>query len=82
MKKVLCHVLAEKEVVDAVTYCDGQEVGLGLEYLEEVEHDAVTFLARYSEAGSKVQGSIRRFILPRFPYSPLYRVLDQDRIRT
>jgi plasmid stabilization system protein ParE len=78
--KVVFHPLAEQELVDAAAYYEEQKSGLGLEYLEEVEH-AVTFLALYSEAGSKVRGSIRRLILPRFPYSLLYRVLGEDQVR-
>ena len=51
-----------------------------MEYLEEVEH-TVSFLIRYPEAGSKVQGSVRRLTLPKFSYSLLYRTLDNDKIR-
>ena len=43
MKNVVFHPLAEQELLDAVTYYEEQRVGLGLEYLEEVEH-TVSFL--------------------------------------
>lgn len=79
MRSVIFHLLAEQELLDAVSYYEEQETGLGLEYLGEVEH-AVNFLMRYPEAGSKVRGSIRRLTLPKFPYSLLYRVLE-DQIR-
>jgi toxin ParE1/3/4 len=45
--------------------------------LDEVEH-AVNFLMRYPEAGSKVRGSIRRLTLPKFSYSLLYRVMEEQ----
>jgi plasmid stabilization system protein ParE len=80
MKIVVFHPLAEQELVDAVTYYEEQRVGLGLEYLEEVEH-TVSFLRRYPEAGSKVRGSVRRLTLPKFSYSLLYRTLENDQIR-
>jgi plasmid stabilization system protein ParE len=79
MKSVVFHPLAEQELLDAVSYYEEQEAGLGLEYLGEVEH-AVNFLMRYPEAGAKITGAIRRLTLPKFPYSLLYRVLE-DRIR-
>ena len=77
MRSVIFHPLAEQELLDAVSYYEEQETGLGLEYLSEVEH-AVNFLVRYPEAGSKVRGSIRRLTLPKFPYSLLYRVSEEQ----
>jgi toxin ParE1/3/4 len=66
MKSVTFHPLAEQELIDAVSYYEEQEAGLGLEYLGEVEH-AVNFLMRYPEAGAKITGAIRRLTLPKFP---------------
>jgi toxin ParE1/3/4 len=80
MNNVVFHPLAEKELIDAAAYYETQRPGLGLEYLEEVEH-AVNFITRYSEAGSRVQGSLRRLTLPKFPYSLLYRVIGDAQIR-
>lgn len=77
MKSVIFNPLAEQELLDAVSYYEEQETGLGLEYLGEVEH-AVNFLVRYPEAGAKVRGSIRRLTLPKFPYSLLYRLLEEQ----
>jgi toxin ParE1/3/4 len=79
MRNIIFHPLAEQELLDAVSYYEEQETGLGLDYLGEVEH-AVNFLMRYPEAGSKVRGSIRRLTLPKFPYSLLYRV-SKEQIR-
>lgn len=72
MKTVVFHPLANQELVNAATYYEEQRQGLGLEYLEEVEH-AVNFLRRYPEAGLEVQSSVSRLILPKFPYSLLGR---------
>jgi toxin ParE1/3/4 len=77
MRNIIFHLLAEQELLDAVSYYEEQETGLGLDYLGEVEH-AVNFLMRYPEAGAKVRGSIRRLTLPKFPYSLLYRVSEEQ----
>lgn len=67
MKNVIFHPLAEQELIDATAYHEEQKPGLGLEFLEQLE-DAVNFLMRYPEAGSKVRSSVRRVILPKFSY--------------
>jgi toxin ParE1/3/4 len=77
MKSVIFNPLAEQELLDAVSYYEEQEAGLGLEYLSEVEH-AVNFLMRYPETGTRVKDSIRRLPLPKFPYSLLYSVLEEQ----
>jgi toxin ParE1/3/4 len=69
MKSVIFHPLAEQELIDAVSYHEEQETGLGLEYLGEVEH-AVNFLMRYPESGVKVRGAIRRLTLPKTINTP------------
>jgi toxin ParE1/3/4 len=80
MRNVVFHPLAEQELIEAAAYYQEQKLELGLEYLEEVEH-AINFLIRYPEAGSIIRGSIRRLILPKFPYSLLYRLLENEQIR-
>jgi toxin ParE1/3/4 len=80
MKRIVFHPLAEQELVDVASYYEEQNQGLGLEYLAEVE-GAVNLLIRYPSAGVVVQESIRQLILPKFPYSLLYRVVDDDLIR-
>jgi toxin ParE1/3/4 len=80
MKNVVFHPLAEQELIDAAVYYEEENQGLGLEYLSVVEH-AANLLTRYPNVGSVVRGSIRRLILPRFPYSLLYRVVDKEIIR-
>jgi len=80
MKGVRFSPLAERELADAIEYYEQQKSGLGSEFLEEVRR-AVLFLAKYPEAAPQVRGSIRRFVLPRFPYSLLYRTLESGRFR-
>ncbi|WP_392531388.1 type II toxin-antitoxin system RelE/ParE family toxin [Nostoc sp. C117] len=80
MTRVVFHPLAEQELVDIASYYEEQNQGLGLDYLTEVE-GAVNLLIRYPAAGVVVRGFVRRLILPKFPYSLLYRVVDDDLIR-
>ena len=80
MKTVIFHPLFSQELTDAIAYYEAQQPGLGLEYLEDVEN-TVNLLRIYPEAGSRVRGSIRRLILPKFPYSLLYRLLENEQIR-
>jgi toxin ParE1/3/4 len=80
MTRVVFHPLAEQELVDVASYYEEQNQGLGLDYLTEVE-GAINLLMRYPAAGVVVRGFVRRLILPKFPYSLLYRVVDDDLIR-
>ncbi len=80
MRTIIFHPLAEQELADAIAYYENQEIGLGLELLETVEY-STKLLVRYPEMGSPVKGSIRSLVIPKFPYSLLYRFLDSDNIR-
>ena len=80
MTRVVFHPLAEQELVDVASYYEEQNQGLGLDYLTEVE-GAINLLMRYPAAGVVVRRFVRRLILPKFPYSLLYRVVDDDLIR-
>ncbi|MEH2196487.1 MAG: type II toxin-antitoxin system RelE/ParE family toxin [Nostoc sp.] len=80
MKRIVFHPLAEQELVDVASYYEEQNQGLGLDYLTEVE-GAINLLMRYPAAGVVVRGFVRRLILPKFLYSILYRVVDDNLIR-
>lgn len=72
--------LAEQELAEAISYYEDQRPGLGTELLEEVRH-AVALLGRHPEAAPRVKGAIRRLVLPRFPYSILYRPVGPGLVR-
>ena len=80
MRNVIFHPLAVQELIDAAVYYEEENQGLGLEYLSEVER-AANLLIRYPNSGSVIRGFVRRLILPRFPYSLLYRFVDEELIR-
>jgi toxin ParE1/3/4 len=66
------HPSAVLELAEAVEFYDQAARGLGDEFLREVER-AIVFLDRYPDASPKVGREMRRFVLPRFPYSLIYR---------
>jgi toxin ParE1/3/4 len=72
--------LAELELGEAVEFYDQARRGLGDSFLHEVER-AIAFLERYPEAAPKVGRKVRRFVLPRFPYSLIYRHLGGGQTR-
>lgn len=72
--------LAERELDEAYQYYEEQSPGLGERLLDEVEH-ALIFIRRHPEAAPRVLGSIRRLVLPRLPYSILYRPLKDGGLR-
>jgi plasmid stabilization system protein ParE len=80
MRNVIFHPLVVQELINAAVYYEEENQGLGLEYLSEVER-AANLLIRYPNSGSVIRGFVRRLILPRFPYSLLYRVVDEELIR-
>lgn len=80
MKAAVFHRLAERELVEAVEYYENERRGLGEELLVEIE-GAIVFLDRYPEAAPRVGRKVRSCVLPRFPYSLIYRQLATGQIR-
>ena len=65
--------LARKEVDDAVTWYNKQVIGLGQEFLDELDRvvrRAVTFPISCPE----IEPGVRRCLLARFPYGVIYGV--------
>lgn len=79
MKQATFNRLAERELTEAVLYYERESPGLGARLYEEVRR-AVALLERFPEAGPRFRGETRRLILPKFPYSLVYR-LTQGRLR-
>lgn len=80
MRKVSFNRQAERELTEAFRYYEQESPGLGERFLEEVT-SSTSFLRRYPLAAPRIMGSIRRFVLPRFPYYLLYRPISDDKIR-
>lgn len=64
---------AQKEMTAAARYYQTQSIGLGTEFLDEVER-TIASIAAHPEMDPKVKGDVRRRLLKRFPFGVLYVV--------
>jgi plasmid stabilization system protein ParE len=69
---------AQEEMIAAAQYYQGQSIGLGAEFLDEVER-TVAAIASHPNAAPKVKQEIRRRLLKRFPFGVLY-IITADEI--
>jgi|SRR6185436_412298 len=67
------HRLAERELIEAAQYYEAEKPGLGRAFLNEIER-CLRSIQLNPEAGTMVQGVVRRRLLRRFPYALLYAV--------
>ena len=58
---------------EAAAFYEERAKGLGLAFLNEVEH-AVTSILEHPNAGTVVGPDVRRRLVRRFPYGVLYRI--------
>jgi plasmid stabilization system protein ParE len=65
--------LAEQELNDAAQYYELERASLGSAFLTEVQRCCASIL-EHPEAGTIVQGTIRRRLVGRFPYAVLYSI--------
>lgn len=79
--RVVFHELAERELHEAAVYYFATErPGLGEAFLAEI-HRITALIGKMPEAGSLVEGDVRRWRLRRFPYAIIYRVrVDHVRV--
>ena len=62
---------AQEEMTAAARYYQTQSMGLGTEFLAEVER-TIAAIASHPKAAPKVRQDIRRRLLKRFPFGILY----------
>lgn len=76
MKPVIIHSEAIAELDGAISYYDDQNVGLGLDFLAEVEH-AINNIQQNPKLGAvyDVPG-LRRYVMQRFPFLIFYAELE------
>jgi toxin ParE1/3/4 len=75
--KVSFRRFAHYEFDEAADWYDGERIGLGAEFIAEIE----ALVARISADPylyQKALGSIRRAVAPRFPYSIYYKVRKSE----
>jgi toxin ParE1/3/4 len=69
------------DVAEAFSWYQAQRVGLGWEFVAELEN-TLALLQRAPEAGPVVHRSLRRALLRRFPYAVYYELIpDKVHIR-
>ncbi len=71
--KLEFHPEAELELIEAALHYELQVPGLGERFESEVQR-ATDFLLDHPEIGPPVDPDLRRFVLPRFPFTLIYRV--------
>ena len=70
--------LADQEVDDAVAWHNEQADGLGRDFLDELDR-VIRLIRTYPLLAKQIESEIRRFLIPRFPYSLIYGI-DQETI--
>lgn len=67
------HPDAAKELTSSVQYYEEKSLGLGGEFLDEIE-DAIAQAMAYPKSGTLLSKDERRILLSRFPYEIIYYV--------
>ena len=66
-------IAAEFDADDAAAFYESRELGLGAEFVEELDKTVLRILEQ-PYAGSPGPRNTRRFFTHRFPYSVVYRI--------
>jgi len=73
------HPDAQAELIAAAQFYEQRVAGLGARFLDEFDA-AIVRINEAPERWRKVEGELRRYLMPRFPYGIYYRV-RADEIR-
>lgn len=79
-RRIEFHVAAQFELDQAIAYYESRESGLGEQFLAEARR-ILSLISDYPEIGAPIWNTRRRFLLDRFPYAIIYRVLPDGSIR-
>jgi plasmid stabilization system protein ParE len=72
------HRAASAEFIEASTWYEGKRLGLGIEFIAEIER-CISLASSHPLQFAVVREDVRRVVANRFPYSVYYRT-DGDRI--
>ena len=64
---------AEEEMYEQARFYEGRSEGLGLDFLDEVEHTVKSILS-FPESGPVISKNLRRRITRGFPFGLLYAI--------
>ncbi|NCC51205.1 MAG: type II toxin-antitoxin system RelE/ParE family toxin [Spartobacteria bacterium] len=73
------HPYANEELDKAVQYYENCQIGLGLDFAEEV-YAAIARIIKYPESWSLISTNTRRCLINRFPYGVIFQI-KSDTIR-
>lgn len=77
MKPVIVHSEAIEELDGAISYYEDQKVGLGLDFLAEVEQ-ALDKIQQNPNLGAVYKATgLRRYVIQRFPFLIFYAELEE-----
>ena len=66
------HPLANSELAEAVQHYEECQIGLGLDFAEEV-YAAIERISKYPDAWFELSRNTRRCLLNRFPYGVIFQ---------
>lgn len=66
--RVIYHPHAEAELTEAAQYYESRVPTLGVQFLDE-ENRAVAAIREAPERWRVIEGNVRRYLMPRFPYA-------------
>ena len=70
------HPEARAEYLASIAYYEDERVGLGSEFVQDVE-SAIQMILVYPSAFPVIGADVRRCMLRRFPYGIMYATLDE-----
>lgn len=70
--RLIHHPDAAKELIEAARYYESRVATLGLQFLNEADH-SVAIILESPERWRVIEGGVRRYLMPRFPYAIYYR---------
>jgi plasmid stabilization system protein ParE len=79
MPELLFHPDTTEEIKSSFDWYQEQVKGLGFEFVQELD-DAFNSIQSLPQTWPKMGQYHRRFILSRFPYSVIYKNVDEKRI--
>ncbi len=71
MNTVTIHSEAEVELLDAVSYYEEKNPGLGIDFITEVEN-AINYIRNFPKSFPLREDGTRRSLIQRFPYIVIY----------
>jgi toxin ParE1/3/4 len=77
VKPVIIHSKAREELDNSIFYYEKQKVGLGLDFLSEVEQALVKIQKNPSLGAIYKIAGLRRYVLQRFPFLIFYAEFDE-----